>query len=49
MAADRRDRFIRGADADRDLDILRIGQPELFQTIDLMTFDHGETEIWVAK
>ncbi len=27
----------------------RIGDQELLQAIDLMTFDHGETEIWLAK
>jgi integrase len=26
----------------------RIGDQELLQAIDLMTFDHGETEIWLA-
>jgi len=27
----------------------RISNDELLQAIDLMTFDHGDTEIWVAK
>lgn len=27
----------------------RIGETELLRAIDSMTFDHGETEIWVRK